>query len=181
MKKSISRFILHLLGWKAIITVPDFPKCVFCVAPHTSNCDFLLGKLAYLSVGRKAGFLIKKDWFFFPLNLIFKAMGGVPVNRSRRGELIDQVVEQFKTHDQFCIAITPEGTRKRNSHWKKGFYLIAQQAEVPIVLAYIDYQRKVVGIERVFDPSGDYEKDIQEIKSYFKNVVAKFPNQFTTE
>lgn len=84
MKKRISHFILHLLGWKVEVSVPDYPKCVICVAPHTSNADFFLGKLAYMSIGRHAGFMIKKDWFFFPLNLILRSMGGVPVDRSKR-------------------------------------------------------------------------------------------------
>ena len=83
MRKKVCRFILHLLGWKVEVSVPDYPKCVICVAPHTSNTDFFLGKLAYLSIGRHAGFLIKKDWFFFPLNIIFRSMGGIPVDRSK--------------------------------------------------------------------------------------------------
>ena len=84
MKKALSRFILKLFGWKVVVDVPDLKKCVICVAPHTSNWDFIIGKLAYLSIGRYAGFMIKKSWFFFPLNLIFKAMGGVPVDRKQR-------------------------------------------------------------------------------------------------
>ena len=120
MRKKVCRFILHLLGWKVEVSVPDYPKCVICVAPHTSNTDFFLGKLAYLSIGRHAGFLIKKDWFFFPLNIIFRSMGGIPVDRSKHSDLIDQIVDKFNKHEHFNIAITPEATRKRNPDWKKG-------------------------------------------------------------
>lgn len=181
MIKRISRFILHLLGWKIEISVPDYPKCVICVAPHTSNTDFFLGKLAYLSVGRRAGFMIKKDWFFFPLNLILRAMGGVPVDRNKHTDLIDQIVEEFEKRDHFCIAITPEATRKRNPHWKKGFYFIAMKANVPIVLAYIDYKEKTIGLKRTFVPTGDFKKDLVEIKQFYKNYHAKYPDLFTTE
>ena len=99
MRKKVCRFILHLLGWKVEVSVPDYPKCVICVAPHTSNTDFFLGKLAYLSIGRHAGFLIKKDWFFFPLNIIFRSMGGIPVDRSKHSDLIDQIVDKFNNID----------------------------------------------------------------------------------
>ena len=81
---SLSGTILRLFGWKVVCSVPDYPKCIICVAPHTSNWDFILGKLAYWSLGRQAGFLIKQEWFFFPMNLIFKAFGGIPVKRRQR-------------------------------------------------------------------------------------------------
>lgn len=180
MKKKISAFLLRLFGWKVAVKVPDFPKCVICVAPHTSNWDFIIGKLAYLSVGRSAGFLIKKDWFFFPLNLIFKAMGGVPVDRKRKTDMVEQLVERFNANKHFCIAVTPEGTRKRNPYWKKGFYYIALNAHVPIVLAYIDYARKIVGLEEVFYPTGDEAADLAFIKSYYRHIKGKNPENFTT-
>lgn len=178
MKKALSRFILKLFGWKVVVDVPDLKKCVICVAPHTSNWDFIIGKLAYLSIGRYARFMIKKSWFFFPLNLIFEAMGGVPVDRKQRSELTDQIVEQFNCRERFGIAITPEATRKRNSDWKKGVYFIALKAHVPIVLAYIDYRKKEVGLSRTFVPTGDYDRDIVIIKDFYKNVTARNPQNF---
>lgn len=78
---NLSKLILRIAGWRLNVTVPDYPKSIICVAPHTSNWDFILGKLAYAAVGRKAGFLMKESWFFFPLGCIFKAMGGIPVPR----------------------------------------------------------------------------------------------------
>lgn len=179
MKKKFSRFLLRLFGWKVIVKVPDFPKCVICVAPHTSNWDFLIGKLAYLSIGRSAGFLIKKDWFIFPLNLIFKAMGGVPVDRNRKTDMVDQIVRRFRESNKFCIAVTPEGTRKKTTQWKKGFYYIALNARVPIVLAYLDYERRTVGLEEVFYPTGDEKADMSFIKNYFRHFKAKHPENFT--
>jgi 1-acyl-sn-glycerol-3-phosphate acyltransferase len=157
MKRAISSFILRLFGWTVEVDVPDYPKCVICVAPHTSNWDFFIGKLAYLSIGRYAGFMMKKEWFFPPLGSLLTSMGGVPVSRDRHTDMVSQLVEIFKSRKRFSIAITPEATRKANADWKKGFYYIARDAEVPIVLAYIDYKDKEVGIKKVFMPTGDVE------------------------
>ena len=151
----ICRALLRWFGWKlGPHNGVELPKCVICVAPHTSNWDFVIGKLFYTSIGLTAGFLMKKDWFFFPLNLIFKSMGGIPVNRDKRTSLTDQVVEMFQTHDRFQVAITPEGTRKRVDEWKKGFYYIALKAQVPILIGYMDYGKKEVGIKEIFYPTG---------------------------
>ena len=181
MKKAISRFILHIAGWKVICTIPDLEKCVICVAPHTSNWDFILGKLAYLSLGRFAGFLIKKDWFFFPFNVIFKSMGGVPVDRDRKTDLVDQIAQQFKIRKRFSVAITPEATRKRNPNWKMGFYYIALKAEVPIVLAYLDYKKKEIGLTENFYPTGDEQTDLKKIKEFYRNKNGRFPERFAIE
>lgn len=177
--KKLSSLILKWLGWKIIVEIPDLKKCVICVAPHTSNWDFLLGKLAYLSIGRFAGFLIKKDWFVFPFNLIFKVMGGIPVNRSRSTNMVDQIVRKFNENEEFCVAITPEGTRKKNPHWKKGFYHIALKAKVPIVLAYFDYSRKEIGFRKIITPSGNEAEDMAIIKDYYKDFKGKNPENFT--
>ena len=180
MKRALSSFVLKALGWRVVVTLPDYPKCVICVAPHTSNWDFIIGKLAYLSVGRFAGFMMKKEWFFPPLGALFRSMGGVPVSRDRRTDMVSQLVAIFNERERFAIAITPEATRKPNADWKKGFYYIAQGAGVPIVLAYIDYKEKRVGIERTFAPTGDVEADMRAIKSYYKDFHARKPENFIT-
>ncbi len=176
----IAKKILDWCGWQLSVTVPDYEKCVICVAPHTSNWDFIVGKLAYLSIGRQAGFLMKKDWFFFPLGSLFRAMGGVPVERSRRTDMVGQIVARYNKSARMALAITPEGTRKPNKEWKRGFYYIAQQANIPIVLAYIDYGRKRIGLERTFIPTGDVEADMVEIKKYYMPFAGKNPDWFVT-
>lgn len=179
MKKALCKAILKLFGWKLVSTEGvELKKCVVCVAPHTSNWDFIVGKMFYTSLGLTAGFLIKKDWFFFPFNLIFKSMGGVPVDRGKRTSITDQVVEMFNKNEKFQIAITPEGTRKRVKEWKKGFYYIALKANVPILLAYFDYGKKEVGTKGIFYPTGDIEKDMAYIRSCFKGVTACHPENF---
>ncbi|MBO5224975.1 MAG: lysophospholipid acyltransferase family protein [Parabacteroides sp.] len=178
MKKAISKAILRLIGWKLGPMIEDIPKCVICVAPHTSNWDFLLGEVFYTSIGRHANFLIKKEWFFFPFNYIFNWLGGVPVDRGKRTSVTDQMVEQFKTRERFQLAVTPEGTRKRAKEWKKGFYYIAQKANVPIAIVYFDYKKKEVGYKGVFHVTGNMEQDIREIRAYYRGVTARHPENF---
>ena len=159
MKQAISKILLKLAGWKAAsIEGVEIPKCVICVAPHTSNWDFIIGKLFYTSIGLTAGFLMKKSWFFFPFNLIFKSMGGIPVERSKHSSM----------------------TRKHTEEWKRGFYYIALKAEVPILLAYIDYGKKEAGMMGVFHPTGDADKDIAEIRKYYTRITARHPENFAS-
>lgn len=178
-----SRFILRLAGWKVRIIVPDYPKAIICVAPHTSNWDFIIGKLAYASVNRKAGFLMKKSWFFFPLGYIFRAMGGIPVSRQGKDNesSVDRLVHLFDSKDKLTLAITPEGTRSLTSHWRTGFLNIARMANIPILLAAIDFKDKVARIDKTFFPTGDNDADLRVIKDYYKGVTAKYPEKFSIE
>lgn len=176
--QKISKLILKIFGWKAIVTVPEPSKSIICVAPHTSNWDFPLGKLGYWALGRSASFLIKKSWFFFPMNLFFNAMNGVPIDRSKRSSTTQQMVEEFAKREHFHLAITPEGTRSLSPTWKMGFYYMALQAHVPIQLAYIDYKKKEIGITEVFHPTGNETADLEQIQNFYKDKNAKFPEKF---
>ena len=179
MKQAICKFIYHtLLGWKAEVTVPDYDKCIICAAPHTTNWDLFIGKLFIAAVGRDSGFMMKKEWFFFPLGILFRWMGGIPVYRSKRTSLVDQMIAKAKNSKKFHLAITPEGTRSANPNWKKGFYYIAQGANIPIVLIGIDYKKKCIKATKVIMPSGDINKDMREIKLYFKDFTGKHPEKF---
>lgn len=179
MKQAVCRFIyFRLLGWKAEVSVPDFDKCIICAAPHTTNWDLFIGKLFISAIGRESGFMMKKEWFFFPLGIFFRWMGGIPVNRSKRTSLVDQAAQRIRESRKFHLAITPEGTRSANPNWKKGFYFIALKAEVPIVLIGIDYEKKCITAGKYLMPSGDVEKDMREIKLYFKQFKGKHPEKF---
>ena len=178
MKEKLSQFILKLMGWKVGNILPDIPKCVIAVAPHTSNTDFFLAKLAYTSIGRTANFLIKKSWFVFPFNIILNSMGGVPVDRDRNTSITDKMAIEFKNRDKFQLGLTPEGTRKRVNKWKKGFYFIAVKAKVPIVLVALDYGTKTVSFLDIFYPTGDADSDIKIIRSKYNHVEARHPKQF---
>ena len=175
----LSNFIFtKLLGWKIENLQPEVPKCIIAVAPHTSNFDFIIGKLAYWALGRKSQFLMKKEWFFFPLGLIFRAMGGIPVTRSKHTSMTDTLAAEFAKHDRLQIAVTPEGTRKRVTEWKRGFYYIALKANVPIVLIGLDYKRKVAIFLDTFVPTGDVEADMAKIKAYYVGIEGKHPEKF---
>ncbi|MDU1906120.1 MAG: 1-acyl-sn-glycerol-3-phosphate acyltransferase [Dysgonomonas sp.] len=177
--RKFSAFILKLIGWKTE-GITDYPaKCVLCVAPHTSNWDLILGKIIYSSLGRKASFLIKKTWFFFPMNLIFRAIGGIPVDRSKKTSLTEQMAEEFAKRESFELAITPEGTRKKNDDWKKGFYYIALAAKVPIVIVVLDYKDKTTYFRDTFYPTGEVDRDIEIIKSYYKDAKGKHQEKFS--
>jgi 1-acyl-sn-glycerol-3-phosphate acyltransferase len=180
MRRAIYNFVYRrLLGWKKVVAVPAYDKCVICVAPHTSNLDLFIGKLFYGAIGERASFMMKKDWFFFPLGLLFRAIGGIPVDRKQKTSLVDQMVNLFAGKKQFHLAITPEGTRKATSDWRKGFYYIALRARVPIVMIGIDYPTKTITAGKAFYPSGDIHKDMYEIKAYFKHFRGKVPENFT--
>ena len=178
---SFFKLLLRIAGWKVNITVPDYPKCIICVAPHTSNWDFVLGKLAYASVGRKAGFLMKESWFFFPLNLFFKAIGGIPVPKKRGSSLSGDIIKKFNSKKRMALAITPEGTRSRTDTWRTGFLHIAEKADIPIVLGVIDYKRKLILLERTFRASGNTDADMRAIKDYYRPFTGLYPEKFSTD
>ena len=177
----LSRSILKLFGWKVEISTPDYPKCIICVAPHTSNWDFILGKLAYAAVGRHAGFLMKESWFFWPLGPIFRAIGGVPVPRRRGSALTAELIDRFRNTARMAIAITPEGTRSRVSQWRSGFLHIALEADVPIVLGAIEYGSRRIVIDTEFAPTGDIDADMAAIKRYYRQFTALYPDKFCTD
>lgn len=176
------KWLLHIFHWKVEITVPRRDKCVICVAPHTSNWDFILGLFAYKSLGRTANFLMKEFWFFFPLKYLLKALGGIPVPKSnKKGSLTENVISLFKTHDYVNLAVTPEGTRSYTDKWRTGFLYISYGADVPIQLGLIDYSKKLILIEKEYFPTGNVEVDMKVIRSYYTGLksAAKYPEKFS--
>lgn len=167
------------LGWRLEITEDHPDKYIICLAPHTSNWDFILGQLYSSAQGMKSNFLMKKEWFFFPLGILFKQMGGIPVIRQKKTSMTDSMAEAAKTAKTFHLCITPEGTRSPNPDWKKGFYFIALKAGIPILLYGVDYEKKLIKCTKTFIPTGDLEADMREIKQYFKGFKGKKPENFT--
>ncbi len=179
---NIWRTILRLCGWEVDVTVPYRPKCVICVAPHTSNWDFPIGFAAWHSLGRKASFLMKEAWFFFPLKYLFKAMGGIPVPKEKGSHLSKTLAKSFSVRKELNLAVTPEGTRSARADWRKGFLYIATEAKVPIQLGVIDYRDKTVRVNEEFHPTGNVEDDMKHIKSFYKDMgpLARYPDKFRT-
>ena len=169
------------MGWKENVTVPRHDKCIICVAPHTSNWDFIIAELYYWSLGRTAGFLMKKEWFFWPLGYFFRSLGGVPVIRSKKTSLTDQLAEKAKLAKKFELAITPEGTRSLATTWKRGFYFIALKANLPIMLYAVDYKKKLISCTKTLIPSGNVDADMKIIMAYYRHCEGKYPNKFAVE
>lgn len=173
MLRSLCRYILRWMGWSYDITVPYRDKAIICAAPHTSNLDFIIGELVTLSLGRKAGFLMKKEWFFWPLGVLFRKMGGIPVQRSRHTSLTAQLVDIAQQSENFNLCITPEGTRSLTTHWKRGFYYIALGAGIPIQLYGIDGKSKCVECHVEFIPTGDVEADLRVIMDHYRRYEGR--------
>lgn len=168
------------MGWSVEITAPRRDKCVICVAPHTSNWDFIFGLFAYYSLGRKANFLIKDTWFFFPLNIMFRHLGGIPVSRKRSTDLVSTIVKDYSERSYLNLAVTPEGTRSASDKWRTGFLRIACGAGVPLQLGVLDYKRKCIVIKDEYQPTCDVEKDLEAVKNYYRNYgeCARYPEKF---
>jgi 1-acyl-sn-glycerol-3-phosphate acyltransferase len=179
--QKLSAYILKCKGWEIIGEVPKQPKLMVCFAPHTSNWDFFWGKLAASAIGFKMSFLIKEEWVNNKLvGWWFKRNGAIPVKRHKNTSMTDRMAEEFKKHETLNIVISPEGTRRCNPDWKKGFYYIAQKAGVPILPLVLDYKKKQFIILDIFIPTGNEEEDIHQFKSLFKGYQGKYPAQFST-
>ncbi len=179
IKKKLALLVLRILGWKITGDIPEnTPKCVVMMAPHTSNIDFLYGWLGYCSLGYSSYFLIKKEAFNRFTGPILRAMGGIPVDRRHSSNIVHQLTEEFRKRNEIILTITPEGTRRLNRNWKRGFYFLAHSAGVPVVLGFLDYGRKEGGFGPAFYPSGDYDADLSIITEFYKNKRARFPEHF---
>jgi 1-acyl-sn-glycerol-3-phosphate acyltransferase len=169
-------WILRVFGWKIDGHVPEgVKKCVVVMGPHTSNWDFIIGKIAFMAYGVNGRFLIKKEMFFFPFGRMLKAMGGIPVDRKGASNLTEVAAGYFKENEEMFMVFTPEGTRSYNPKWKKGFYYIARKAEVPIYIGYLDYTNKKGGFHSLFNPTDNVDSDIAHIKDVLRKFKGKYP------
>ena len=167
------------MGWTKNVTETHPDKYIICVAPHTSNWDFILGLAYRWAEGFSTNFLMKKEWFFWPLGPLFRSMGGIPVYRSKNTRMTEQLVSAANATDKFALAITPEGTRSLNGEWKHGFYYIALEAGLPILLYALDFEKKEIYCTKTFTPTGDVEADMMAIKQYYRDFKGKHPERFT--
>lgn len=177
MKQIIYKWIFfRLMGWKIVGKMnPNIEKSVMIVVPHTSWHDFYIGLFARGIINLEMNYVAKKELFRFPFGAYFRWMGGAPLDRSGGKNIVDSIVSIFKSREIFRLAIAPEGTRKKVTKWKTGFYYIALKAEVPIIPVAFDYGKKEVVLNKPFYPSGNIEQDFEILKSFYKNVVGKIP------
>ncbi|MDD5696161.1 MAG: 1-acyl-sn-glycerol-3-phosphate acyltransferase, partial [Bacteroidales bacterium] len=140
--------------------------------------DFIVGRLAFTVLDVPVKFLIKQEMFHHGLGPILKAMGGIPVDRTKSTNMVEQVALVFDQHESLYIAITPEGTRKLVTNWKKGYYYIAMRANVPVILGFLDYREKRCGLGQVLIPSGDYDRDFHQVEAFYRGRQGKHPERF---
>jgi len=177
LMRGLAFFFLKVFGWRLEGRLPDVNKLVVIAAPHTSNWDLpVLLSLAF-ALKAKACWLGKHTLFRWPFGFLFRWMGGIPVYRSASQNVVAQSVEMFRNREKLILAIPPEGTRSKVSHWKTGFYYIALGAEVPISLGFMDYKRKASGLGPTLYPTGDIEADMEIIRDFYANVTGKYPDK----
>jgi 1-acyl-sn-glycerol-3-phosphate acyltransferase len=181
MIKKLFIFIFKLRGWKIEGRIPEgVKKCVIIGAPHTSNWDFIYGIAALALFKIDVKYLAKKEIFRFPFKKTFIKYGGIPVDRSKSNSMVDAMIEVVKKKDEIMIVFPAEATRKRVDKWKTGFYHVAQGAEVPIVLGYMDYKRKVAGFGPALFPS-DKNADLNYIREFYRNIIPCIPENFNPD
>lgn len=173
----LSIVILKIFGWRKSGRVPDIPKFVMIAAPHTSNWDFPVGLAIVFAFKIKLNWLGKESLFHWPFGMLFKWLGGIPVDRSKSGDVVSQTIQTFKEKAKMIMVVAPEGTRKKDKYWKSGFYYIARGANVPIVMGFIDYVKKTGGFGPTLVPTGNIESDMEIIRAFYDNVIGKIPEK----
>lgn len=167
--------ILKLIGWKAVGRPVENARFVLIGAPHTSNWDFPLMLLVVLKLRLKVYWMGKDSLFPFPLGWFMKWLGGIPVDRSRAHNLVDQTVQEYQDHPELIVLVPPEGTRSKVKEWKTGFYRIAVNAQVPVLMGYVDTATKEAGLADFFYPTGDIEVDMPMIRAFYATKVGINP------
>lgn len=175
MWRRIAFAILRIRGWTLVGEVPALKKAVFIAAPHTSNWDGFWLIVCKVALDIKLQFFAKHTLFWWPLGSLLTALGAIPVEKTRNGANVDKLVRLFAESDQLFLALAPEGTRKWRPHWRSGFYRIAKAANVPIVLAFVDYDRKRAGIGPQLDTSGTAEETMEQIRAFYATCAAAKP------
>lgn len=181
--KKIWILITKIGGWKFILpekgSRPEIQRCVFATAPHTSVADYLVGTAYLWSLGVNGRIFIKKEFFWGPLGPLLRHLGAISIDRgNRKNDMVGAAVHEFAKGEGLAIAITPEGTRKPVNRWKRGFWEIAHQAQVPIVPAFLDFGKRQVSIGEAIWTTDDAEADILKIRRLYKKEMAKHPEQF---
>ncbi len=174
----ISLFTLYVMGWKTQGKTPASGKYVLVAAHHTSNWDLLFTILTSFSLNIRVYWLGKETLFANPLlGFVMRWLGGISVDRSKSTNAVDQIVRKFNEKDELVITISPAGTRSKIKKWRSGFYHIAKNAGIPIVLGFIDYSRKIGGIGPEMYVTGDYDSDMEKIKAFYKDKEGKYADK----
>jgi len=177
MLQAIAKFIFKVGGWKTVGEVPDLEKAVFIAAPHTSNWDGFWLLVYKVAINVEVRFLGKHTLFWWPLGKILRSFGAMPIDRSHAGNIVPQLIDAFEKEDHLFLALSPEGTRKWVPHWKTGFYRIAEAANVPIVLAFIDYKGKKIGIGPTLPARLPLDETLNAIVEFYAPFTGRRPEK----
>ncbi len=178
LTRGLALLVMRVTGWRIVGAFPNLPQFVVIVAPHTSNWDFFVGVMAMFAIGFRGTFLGKHTLFRWPVSVIMRWLGGVPVNRTSSHNVVQQTIDYFSARPQLLLALSPEGTRKKLPAWRTGFWYVAKGAGVPIVPAAFDYPAKRI---RIFPPvtlSDDIDSDIARLQAHYDARMAKHPAQY---
>jgi 1-acyl-sn-glycerol-3-phosphate acyltransferase len=167
-----------LISWRYAGEIPDLPKFVLILAPHTSNVDFAVGLAPLFALGLRLSFMAKSSLFWEPFGTYLRWLGGTPIKRKASGGYVDQAINQFQQHDQFVLLITPEGTRTKVDRWRTGFYHIAHGAGVPLLPVTFDYGFREFRFGKPLMPTGDMEADIKTLQAFFHAGQARKPDNY---
>ncbi|PLX79078.1 MAG: acyltransferase [Desulfuromonas sp.] len=170
--------IMKLLGWRLEGQIPDLPKVIAVVAPHTSNWDWVVGMATALHLDLDANWLGKQSLFRGVLGGVLRWLGGIPVDRSHAHGVIAQVVSEARRRDKFLLGLAPEATRKPRDRWRSGCYYIARDAEIPLVPVRVDYSRKVIEVGAILPLSADAEETLAKLSSWYRPEMARYPENF---
>ena len=173
--RGISLVLLKILGWRATGELPREKKYVLIVAPHTSNWDLFYGIILAFALKLDARYIAKKELFRRPFSSLMTWSGAIPIDRSSSHHIVEQMVSVFKEREKFVLALAPEGTRHKKDCWKSGFYHIALEAHVPILLAFIDYASKTGGAGPLIYPTGNLDQDTSVMRNFYLTVKGKYP------
>ncbi len=166
--RALGRAVLRAFGWRIVGELPDVSRFVVIGAPHTSNVDAVFGLAGLLALDLRATVMVKDSAFWWPLGVLLRWLGAVPIDRRSPKGLVDQTIDTFRTRDQMVLLMTPEGTRKAAREWKKGFHRIARGAGVPIVPAAANFARREFILGPVFEPTASYDDDLQALLAFFR-------------
>ena len=173
----VARFLLWLGGWTVVGDVPNVRKAVLLAAPHTSNWDGFWAIVFKVTIGLKIHWFVKDSMFWFPMSLLLRVNGAIPLDRDRARSAVAQAIAAFDEHEDFYFGLAPEGTRSKTPGWKSGFYRIAEGANVPVVLGFLDYGKKQLGLGPAVTLTGDRDTDLAVIGSFYSSISGRWPEK----
>ena len=172
---AITRWLGAAAGWRVVGHLPDLPKYMLIGAPHTTNWDFVLFLWVMAALRFQPTWLGKDGIFWWPAGVLWRRLGGIPVKRGARLNVVDQVVDRFREADRMTLVMSPEGTRQHTTAWKSGFYHIARGAGVPIVPGRLDYPTRTVTIGGPIAMTGDVSRDMAEFRAFYAGARGMYP------